>query len=204
MKKLLITTVAAIAAFASTAQADMTLASKGYWRTFAITSNDHGTPICGMETTMQKGNVSEALMVKAQGDTDALWVQFFKTSWKFPADGKAVDVPLNFKLDNGDHFDAAANGFMAKDKTGSRTISVVEFKIDPDFKAEFLESLAHASSVAVTFKQGNEGSWTIKMDGSRDAVMALKKCASNLPSEETATQPFDNTSTSKNTSKDDI
>src|SRR5262249_7437724 len=100
MNRLLIGAAAAALLFAAAhpASADQTLASKGYWRTFSTASNDRKVTICGMDTTMSKkvGNVYGALMVKAQTDTDGLWVQFVKTNWKFPADGRSVDVPLNF------------------------------------------------------------------------------------------------------------
>jgi hypothetical protein len=205
---LLCTTAVAVTALSSadarTLSRDRTLSSKGYWRAYEMTSDKNST-ICGMET----GGKNSALIIKAQPDTHGLWIRLFKTSWKFPKDG--VDVPLVFMLDNDEQqkLETTARGYMSK---GDKDIAMVEFEISGDTASQFLDDVARAGLLTVTFKEGNEQTWSAKMDGSREAAAALKKCAAQFPTftadpsvkptqpySEQSTQPYSTDAKKKNT-----
>jgi hypothetical protein len=206
MKKLgilLCTTAMAVTALSSAdartlTQQNRTLANKGYWRTY-LTVSDKGS-VCGMETL----GSNSGLYIKAQPDTHGLWVHLFKTGWKFPADGTAVDVPLTLMLDGqrDKSLETTASGTMRENDKGVRDLALVEFNISGETAAQFLDDFGHADRLTVTFKEGNETPWTAKLDGSETAATALRKCAASFPTftadpSVEPTQPYSQQSTTQ-------
>lgn len=64
----------------------------------------------------------------------------------------------------------------------------VEFSMTPEQWSEFLHDFTEANEMTVQFNSGNEGSWTAKMVGSRDAAKGFSFCIDYV--EKRSTQPY--------------
>jgi hypothetical protein len=115
-----------------------------------------------------------------------LYFMIGKTSWQFPkGDGVKVPLAIGFDRNPKEIVTADAGGYV-DDKTGP----TVRFTIEETQEGQsqvFLEMLAHADTMWIKFKAGNEQPWTIDMRGTREAVTALRQCFAKLPR---ATQPY--------------
>lgn len=165
------------------------------WLTYKAIG-DRGNPICGMMAIggSKRSGVMSFNVKNMSPDEDGphaggLFFMIGKTSWKFPEGDDGVRIPLAIGFDNSpDEVVTADAGGYANDTTGP----VVQFKVEEKQEGQtqvFLEMLAHASTMWIKFKSGNEQPWTIDMHGTRGAVTALQQCFAKLPNYQ-ATQPY--------------
>jgi hypothetical protein len=164
------------------------------WLTYK-TTGDRGNPLCGMMAVARggKGSAMTFNLKNMTPDDDGLhdgglFFMIGKAGWKFPK-GDGVEVPLAIGFDDKpDEIVTATAGGYADDKMGPVVKFTVEERQEGQAQA-FLEMLAHADTMWIKFKAGNEKPWTIDMRGTRGAVSALRHCFAKLPNT-TATQPY--------------
>lgn len=58
--------------------------------------------------------------------------------------------------------------------------SLISFDINKDDLVPFLKVLGDAEEMTISFPQGNEPQWTVKMDGSRNAAGSFEQCIAAL------------------------
>ena len=174
MKRLL--TAAALALLSTTAHAatskPMTLFKGGYWETYAMTANNDGVPMCGMQADFS-GN---AMMFLKWTPTNGMAVQVSRSHWRL-AEGTKVPLQLEF-FDNakpGDSDTVTADAGIALSTKGAPGMSVF-MTINKEDMGEFLKVFGAADKLTISFPQGDEPTWTTKMDGSRKAANEFMHC----------------------------
>ena len=180
MKKLLMTTVAAmVLATAANAGEITTLSRTGFWTAYQMVNKD-GIPVCGMRA----GESCRSVYVKWFAGYSTVTVQLFKDSWRIPEDTK---LSLSVTFDH-DHFGTAddATGGMFRYDNGNVS-GTVDANLGADQIGKFVEQFAHADKMLIGFPGGNEPAWNVDMTGSRDAANAFVACMQRTRA---PTQPF--------------
>ena len=173
-----------------------TLYQSGDWRTYYHPKTTDGSPACGMSAMLhdERGHLVNLDVKKFD---EGLWFILAKDGWHFPANTieAGVDVPLALGFDNDpkELVVAPGVGYMHK------SIPFVKFEVRETQQGQtdaFLEMFAHANSMWIKFKAGNERPWAVSMLGSRGAVDAFQDCEARLrgesqPYSSAPSQPFE-------------
>jgi hypothetical protein len=149
------------------------------WETLILETNDTHVPMCSMHVHGSDRN----MYVKYVADGDGkLFIQLFKTSWRFPKDG--VTLPLVLGFDKNPMVNVEeASGFS------DGTVNGVTFYVKGDLAAGFLHEFGEANEMFVQFKAGNEQPWVANMNGSRAAMQAFSSCVTAIDQNK-PTQPY--------------
>jgi hypothetical protein len=189
MRKLLLTTVVAIA-FAAPASAKVQFVSSyGVWTVYAGTT-DKGKPICGM---LIKDNTpaGRTLHVKAIDGFGGILLMAWKPGWRIPDE---TEMPITLGFDRDTFGSTTAYGYTSAGDESSH----IEFRVvEGPATAKFLEEFAHADVMVLRFDSGSEVPWSMKMDGSRKAANDFAYCmakyirpATTQPYPQASTQPY--------------
>ena len=170
----LVVTAAALALLTTAAQATSkpyTFYKGGYWETFGMVSNSDGDPMCGMQTS----GANNQFYVKWT-PTNGMVVQVWKSNWRLSNETN-VSFSLEFS-DNekpDDHRTLNTDtGWATRTKDGSG--SSLFMAVANDSMAELLKVFSDADTAVITFPEGDEPSWSVKMDGSRKATNEFMHC----------------------------
>jgi hypothetical protein len=184
MRKFLLTT-AALALLTTTAHAEkasvgIPLYAGGFWKTTQFARNTKGNPQCTMAGNWKFANGASGMVQFKYANDFGMFVHFGKSSWSLPT---AVNVKMAIEFDG-----------IAREGMGRTIIaptsgwSMIEVRVQQAAAVKFVEDLAAADKMVITFKDGNEPPWLGKMDGARKAAVAFMKCVAEMPS--TLTSPL--------------
>ena len=96
-----------------------------------------------------------------------LFTHVTKSNWRIPS---FTEIPMTIWFDKGDR---NGTGTVIEDQTGGSTI---ETGINIDDAEGFMEDVANAKEMTITFNSGTEKPWVTSMVGSRKATEAFHKC----------------------------
>jgi hypothetical protein len=169
-----------------------TLFKGGYWQTYGMAKNNEGVPMCGMQT----GDDSRRLYIKWTIQ-DGVFFQVWKSSWRLTSND-AVPFSLKF-IDNakpGESDTLSTKAGRAKPSDVGVGSSVYLY-VKPEDVSKSLDIFGEADQLLIEFPQGDEPTWNVKMDGSRnaatnfmDCISMIQKNAGTQPVLPESTQPF--------------
>ena len=141
------------------------LINSGVWSTDYFLQN--GKPMCAMTVvrTWPNGAVGTA-QFKWSPDI-GLFAHVTKSNWSIPAE---TGIPLKIAFDSGVR---DGIGYVIPDQRGGST---VEIGVNDDAAVGFMEDIANAKEMTITFDSGNEQPWITTMIGSRKAVAVFDTC----------------------------
>ncbi|MBV8400119.1 MAG: hypothetical protein JOZ17_15475 [Acetobacteraceae bacterium] len=146
----------------------------GFWMTFGGFSADH-RPLCAAAVQGPEGRV---FAVKWFSPNTHLTIHISKDRWTVPR-----NVVMNIVL----QMDHAPPVTMRAIGLGNNSVELV---IDGNREGEaFLNLLARASVMTISFLEGNEGSWLARLDGSLGAVRSFVGCIRRIQAAQ-GTQPY--------------
>jgi hypothetical protein len=152
--------VAAAALAGAPATADVAdYYSAGFWTAFSGTSNS-GTPMCGVSTSGSQGRF---IGIKYFRGSSAFTIHVIRDGWYIPG-GTAVRVTLQF--DNNSPWIAS----------GSGSGQTIEMSVPERSMNTFFNEFRYASTLAITFNQGNEGRWIVRLRGTNAITAAFFQC----------------------------
>jgi len=180
MKRLLLSTVIAIAAVTAASAEVRTYNTSGGWQN-AYGVNSNGKRMCVMSRLLRNnpGDPYRMVFIKYEDGDNQVFLQVAKQSWRIPT---GTDVPAQVGFDGQPWGDSKSN--TGKD-------DIISIYIAPSSTSSFLDAVAHANIMNLTFG-GNEPQWNVSMDGSRGAIATLARCISTL---RPGTQPYGNAAT---------
>jgi hypothetical protein len=168
MKRFLTTAAIALSMTTAAQAANHTIMFAGnYWRVTHMACNNDGNPMCMMhsQTTFGDGSVGvvEIKWVKAYP-----FINLSKTNWHFSPD---LQVPFTVTLDSGSRI------FVGVSKNAATVPNTMLFaNVVSDEGSGWLEAFASSGTMTITFHNGNEPKWSIKMAGSRNAAQSFRSC----------------------------
>jgi hypothetical protein len=154
------------------------LKRSGGWVAFHVDAGSEGRPLCGMMINSRSNERS--LMIKYQAD-GGVFIQVFKTSWRFKPD---IKVNVWIRFDDG----APRDGIATTEVTDSGN-PLLGVRIKPGAEADFLHEVAESNKLTIGFPDGDEEPWVANMTGSREIALTLSKCAAHIDGKGAATQP---------------
>lgn len=168
-----IMTIAALALLTTSAHASKvwTLHKGKYWETFGIARNDQGDPMCGMKTTGDNNR----FYIKWSPDA-GMTVQIWKSTWQI-AEGTKVAFALAF-FDNAKPDDVhtltteTGTASPIRGVAGTSVYMSVKSEDAPDVIGQF----AAADKIVISFPNGDEPAWGVRMEGSRRAASEFVHC----------------------------
>ena len=108
-----------------------------------------------------------------------LFVHVTKSSWSIES---RTMVPMSVVFDTGVR---TGSGIVLEDQSGGSTIQI-DINEDQD---GFMDDVANAKKLTITFNGGDEPSWVIPMAGSRDAAATFTNCIAKVRAVASPTQP---------------
>jgi hypothetical protein len=180
---------AALVLMTTTAPAKDLLTS-GYWKSYVMNGNA-GTPICGIQTIIENRarTASGMILVKYQKGGKYLFIQLFKSNWRFTANNVPVKATVSF---DGTRLNTEGTAYISE-----KGDSYVEFKVHPNWSNGFLQQFAEANRMAIEFIDGDEPNWSSSLAGSRNVAKVFAECVQYMggvprpPEADAGTQPFD-------------
>ena len=177
MKRLL-TGTAALAVLMTTAASatkvkDTYLYRGKVWETYPANKSSQDRQLCGMQTRFNVGNRYYVVMIKytVQGGMD---VQAFKSTWNIPANAK-VSLRVEFVNDK-----KPGKPMAISTKEADVNGMLVAMPINQDDQLSFLAMFSDATTINISFPEGSEKPWSIKMNEARDAVNTFDVCMLGL------------------------
>ncbi|MGV7212518.1 hypothetical protein [Bradyrhizobium sp. UFLA05-112] len=180
MKRLSIAGAAMLLSTAAVAANKPTiLMQTGAWTAYSMIASDGVTPLCGMYTIGGNRRMYVTYF------RHRFVVHFYKASWRVTVGTK---VKTTLRTDSGET--DTGTGVAYRDDTGQQTYLAVN--VNQGAENGFLDRIARADKLTISFPDGDEADWTVRMDGSRPVLDALRQCAKTLDERDaaTATQPF--------------
>jgi hypothetical protein len=176
-KSFIIGTVSAIALYASVVQAEvLPIFRSGAWDTIAGTA-ENGKRMCGI---LVAGG-DKVLVVKWFAGDPLLAVHLLKTSWNIPV---GTHTQMEIRMDGG------VSGGWSGNAEAFKT-DMLELLIRSDEGGTFLERLAQANTLSISFPSGPEADWRVSVNGSRAAVSKMFECIGRTRKPEARpAQPF--------------
>ena len=168
------------------------LLTSGYWTSFAVNGQDSKTPMCGMTTTITNSaqTASGMIMVKFQRGADHLFIQLYKTNWKFRSNNVPVKATVSF---DGTRLNAEGTAYVKSGPDGEPT-SYVEFTVHPSYTGGFIAEFSESNRMLIEFVDGDEPNWSSSLIGSRNVASVFADCVryyGGIPrAPEGSTQPF--------------
>ena len=144
----------------------------GSWDAFTGPGTD-GKPLCGVGSTNPADNRSFSLRFTIGGENVLFQVK--KPTWNIPS-GTQLPVVMQIGLNTPWNVQGGGDG------------QVVEWTMDRDSMQTFDNQFRGASSMTLTFPNGNEPPWTIGLNGSMAISNAFGRCVTDLARQQ-ATQP---------------
>jgi hypothetical protein len=182
---------AAMLLMATTAPAKELLTS-GYWKSYVTEGNDGKTPICGVQTEIQNRarTLSGTILVKYQRGGSGIFIQLFKSNWRFSTNKVPVKASVSF---DSTRLNAEGTAYIDRLPDGS-PVSYVEFWVVRSYSAGFVREFADSNRMLFEFPDGDEPNWTASLAGSREAAKVFVNCVKyygGIPRDpEVSTQPF--------------
>ena len=154
------------------------LSSNGWWDVWYGTSDRDGKPMCEMTAKYDwDDGASGKVSVKWDEQGGARW-QVWKSKWRI-SQGSTVPMSVTFIDFNRQ---APQPQTITADAKTINERSLISFDINKDDLVPFLKMFGDAVNMTIGFLQGNEPQWTVKMDGSRNAVGAFEQCIADIRS----------------------
>jgi hypothetical protein len=159
------------------------LVTSGYWKAYVT---DDGIN-CGMAT---KPDDNRSVHIKFSRGGTELFIQIFRSSWRFPSDGA---------MDNRKLTDVSGAGVVRGAGMSSRVyntlLNAVTFNVDLGYTNRFLDDLSKADWMTIDFFEGNEPRWTVNLIGTHATARSFANCIINMGGlqprpPEAATQPY--------------
>jgi hypothetical protein len=165
--------------------------ASNYWRVTHHTYNTtDGKPMCNMQSQISFANGATGfVMIKwAKGQLNP-FIHLSKTSWRFPDD---MQVPFSVNLDN----DRREFFGVSKNAAGFKSGNILANVLNGEGSG-WLDAFASSETMAISFRNGNEPKWSVKMAGSRDASKSFRSCLKTLekntaPAPQSPTSPVPN------------
>ena len=148
----------------------VTLADAGNWMTLFTARNTSGVPMCVMKAKTPA--VAPGGWAYVKYVNDRVYITFLKYSWKIPSN---TQVPASVQIDGDPPHPGKANAVLSADYTE------LFFPVGDDKLNEFYGAFAAGSQLKVSFPEGNEPSWTVDLNGTREAMTAFQKCIVDVP-----------------------
>jgi len=184
MKRFLVTAAFALSVTtAAQAANNTTMFASNYWRVTHMARNNDGKSMCIMHSQLSFASGATAFVqIKWVKGRSNPFIELDKTNWHFPSD---MQVPFSIKLDNGPH------EFVGVSKTDSKRGMSILLTYPLEEGSDFLDAFASAEAITISFPNGNEPRWSVKMAGSRDATRSFRSCVKILGENENsaATSP---------------
>jgi hypothetical protein len=141
------------------------LINSGVWSTDYYLQN--GEPMCAMTIVRTWPNGAVGTTQFKWSPDIGLFAHVTKSNWSIPAE---TGIPLKIAFDSGVR---DGIGYVITDQRGGST---VEIRVNDDAAVGFMEDIANAKEMTITFDSGNEQPWITTMIGSRKAVAVFDKC----------------------------
>ncbi len=166
-----VATAAAALLLSTAVQAKETvLKESGAWKALLAPNNDTGSPICAMGITNSDGR---KFYIKYSDGV--MFAQTFRTSWRLKGkQGTKVKVTIQF--DDRTPFDGVGVANIGK----TNGLSFLNVHIAAERESAFLQEVAEANDGVVSFPDGDEKPWGLRMTGSREVLTAFRACIANL------------------------
>ncbi|ARQ46317.1 hypothetical protein [Oxalobacter formigenes] len=132
------------------------------WESFSVPKGNEQHWICGMATVNRTDPETNA-SIKLIESTPFIQFDLYKGSWSFP-EGTSVAVRLDF--DDNEPLDLTAYGDG----------KIVSIAIPVELTSVFLSLVNDRQYIRVFFREGNEKTWTIGLDGARSSLLRMLSC----------------------------
>ncbi len=136
----------------------------GAWEAFSG-RNDKGGPVCGISNTNPADNRRVTIRFDI-GGTDTI-ISASKPNWSIP-DNAHVTVVMQVGLNTPWTEQGGGHG------------NAIDWPIDPSNIRAFYQQFRGASSMTLTFPDGNEPPWTVPLTGSSAITDTIDRCVRDL------------------------
>ncbi|HEY4171872.1 MAG TPA: hypothetical protein VGM42_02510 [Rhodopila sp.] len=194
LKTLRIAALAAMLAPTAAMAQIQTYYRSGTWEAFSG-RNDKGGAVCGIDNTNPSDNRRMSIRFDIGGSETVLSAS--KPDWAIP-DGTRITVVMQIGLNTPWIRSATGNGHN------------IDWTLDPAGMQSFERQFRGASSMTLTFPDGNEPPWTVPLIGSSAISATFSRCITDLTRQvqaaqtaapaapapaQNATQPFNSSAT---------
>ena len=145
----------------------------GSWDAFSG-PDANGKEVCGVGSTNPLDNRSFSIRFMV-GSSDVLF-EVKKPSWNIPS-GTQTPVVMQIGLNTPWNVQGGGNG------------QLIEWTMDRNSMQAFDQQFRAATSMSLSFPNGNEPPWTIGLNGSMAISNAFGRCVTDMTAREAASQP---------------